>query len=183
MQQDGKKSLLLQTSYTTSHSPSLVPRTLRSLSLLQEDYNLLLISHFWCYTITRTEVVEMVLLFLIRVNTWQTHLHLAQPHNSGEHQTPYCALSHFQLCLYAVGIICIHFPFLFQDVFERGMELHAKVTLFGEGCHGHLAKQLYKCFNLREHCEPQTYAIGLKEVNCTCCSQMQQRVSIWRARS
>lgn len=45
------------------------------------------------------------------------------------------------------------------------MELHAKVTLFGEGCHGHLAKQLYKQFNLRENCEPQTYAIGLKEVN------------------
>ncbi|KAI4819643.1 hypothetical protein KUCAC02_004883, partial [Chaenocephalus aceratus] len=51
-----------------------------------------------------------------------------------------------------------------KDVFERGMELHAKVTLFGEGCHGHLAKQLYKQFNLRENCEPQTYAIGLKEV-------------------
>uniref|UniRef100_A0A8C6SZC9 Electron transfer flavoprotein-ubiquinone oxidoreductase n=1 Tax=Neogobius melanostomus TaxID=47308 RepID=A0A8C6SZC9_9GOBI len=50
------------------------------------------------------------------------------------------------------------------DVFERGMELHAKVTIFGEGCHGHLAKQLYKKFNLRENCEPQTYAIGLKEV-------------------
>ncbi len=48
------------------------------------------------------------------------------------------------------------------------MELHAKVTLFGEGCHGHLAKQLYKQFNLRENCEPQTYAIGLKEVNNTC---------------
>uniref|UniRef100_A0A8C7DR78 Electron transfer flavoprotein-ubiquinone oxidoreductase n=1 Tax=Oncorhynchus kisutch TaxID=8019 RepID=A0A8C7DR78_ONCKI len=51
-----------------------------------------------------------------------------------------------------------------EDVFERGMELHAKVTLFGEGCHGHLAKQLYRQFNLRENCEPQTYAIGLKEV-------------------
>ncbi|CAB1325618.1 unnamed protein product [Coregonus sp. 'balchen'] len=50
-----------------------------------------------------------------------------------------------------------------EDVFERGMELHAKVTLFGEGCHGHLAKQLYRQFNLRENCEPQTYAIGLKE--------------------
>lgn len=55
-------------------------------------------------------------------------------------------------------------PLLLQDVFERGMELHAKVTIFGEGCHGHLAKQLYKQFNLRENCEPQTYAIGLKEV-------------------
>uniref|UniRef100_A0A6Q2ZGX1 Electron transfer flavoprotein-ubiquinone oxidoreductase n=1 Tax=Esox lucius TaxID=8010 RepID=A0A6Q2ZGX1_ESOLU len=51
-----------------------------------------------------------------------------------------------------------------KDVFERGMELHAKVTLFGEGCHGHLAKQLYQRFNLRENCEPQTYAIGLKEI-------------------
>uniref|UniRef100_A0A8C1WRH1 Electron transfer flavoprotein-ubiquinone oxidoreductase n=1 Tax=Cyprinus carpio TaxID=7962 RepID=A0A8C1WRH1_CYPCA len=51
-----------------------------------------------------------------------------------------------------------------KDVFERGMELHAKVTLFGEGCHGHLAKQLYKQFNLRGNCEPQTYAIGLKEL-------------------
>uniref|UniRef100_A0A8C9VFP0 Electron transfer flavoprotein-ubiquinone oxidoreductase n=1 Tax=Scleropages formosus TaxID=113540 RepID=A0A8C9VFP0_SCLFO len=51
-----------------------------------------------------------------------------------------------------------------EDVFERGMELHAKVTVFGEGCHGHLAKQLYKRFKLRENCEPQTYAIGLKEL-------------------
>ncbi|KAM6924185.1 electron transfer flavoprotein-ubiquinone oxidoreductase, mitochondrial [Xenentodon cancila] len=51
-----------------------------------------------------------------------------------------------------------------KEVFERGMELHAKVTLFGEGCHGHLAKQLYKQFSLRENCEPQTYAIGLKEL-------------------
>ena len=54
--------------------------------------------------------------------------------------------------------------FFFQSNFERGMELHAKVTLFGEGCHGHLAKSLYKAFNLRENCDPQTYAIGLKEV-------------------
>ena len=44
------------------------------------------------------------------------------------------------------------------------MELHAKVTMFGEGCHGHLAKNMYKKFNLRENCDPQTYAIGLKEV-------------------
>lgn len=44
------------------------------------------------------------------------------------------------------------------------MELHAKVTIFGEGCHGHLAKNLYKKFSLRENCDPQTYAIGLKEV-------------------
>ncbi|GFX76156.1 electron transfer flavoprotein-ubiquinone oxidoreductase, mitochondrial [Trichonephila clavipes] len=51
-----------------------------------------------------------------------------------------------------------------KDSFERGMELHAKCTIFSEGCHGHLAKQLFKKFNLRANCEPQTYAIGLKEL-------------------
>jgi len=50
--------------------------------------------------------------------------------------------------------------------FARGMELHAKVVLFGEGCHGSLAKTLYqnKNFDLRANCQPQTYGIGLKEV-------------------
>ena len=56
------------------------------------------------------------------------------------------------------------FSHISQPIFERGMELHAKVTIFGEGCHGHLAKNLYKKFSLRENCDPQTYAIGLKEV-------------------
>ncbi|XP_035224138.1 electron transfer flavoprotein-ubiquinone oxidoreductase, mitochondrial-like isoform X1 [Stegodyphus dumicola] len=51
-----------------------------------------------------------------------------------------------------------------KESFERGMELHAKCTIFAEGCHGHLSKQLYKKFNLRANCEPQTYAIGLKEI-------------------
>ncbi|EDO47030.1 predicted protein [Nematostella vectensis] len=51
-----------------------------------------------------------------------------------------------------------------KDTFERGMELHAKVTLFSEGCHGHLAKGLYKRFNLRENCDDQSYGIGLKEL-------------------
>jgi len=44
------------------------------------------------------------------------------------------------------------------------MELHAKCTVFAEGCHGHLAKQLYKKFDLRTDCQPQTYAIGMKEL-------------------
>ncbi|KAK6975572.1 electron transfer flavoprotein-ubiquinone oxidoreductase mitochondrial [Biomphalaria glabrata] len=51
-----------------------------------------------------------------------------------------------------------------KDSFQRGMELHAKVTLFGEGCHGHLAKTLFKKFNLRENCDPQLYGIGVKEL-------------------
>ncbi|XP_028400016.1 electron transfer flavoprotein-ubiquinone oxidoreductase, mitochondrial-like [Dendronephthya gigantea] len=48
--------------------------------------------------------------------------------------------------------------------FERGMEFHAKLTLFGEGCHGHLAKTLFSKFDLRKNCQHQTYGIGLKEL-------------------
>ncbi|CAF3443279.1 unnamed protein product [Rotaria socialis] len=48
--------------------------------------------------------------------------------------------------------------------FARGMELHAKCTIFAEGCHGHLTKQLCKRFNLRKDSTPQTYGIGLKEI-------------------
>ncbi len=47
---------------------------------------------------------------------------------------------------------------------QPGMELHAKYTLFAEGCRGHLGKQLEAKFNLREGADPQTYAIGLKEL-------------------
>lgn len=54
---------------------------------------------------------------------------------------------------------------LWQATFERGLELHAKITVFAEGCHGHLAKQLYNKYNLRQNCQPQTYGIGLKEVS------------------
>lgn len=51
-----------------------------------------------------------------------------------------------------------------KDSFERGMELHAKATVFAEGCHGHLAKQLMNQFNLREGKCNQTYGIGIKEL-------------------
>ncbi len=48
--------------------------------------------------------------------------------------------------------------------FEPGIELHARYTLFAEGCRGSLTKQLETRFGLREGCDPQTYAIGLKEL-------------------
>jgi electron-transferring-flavoprotein dehydrogenase len=48
--------------------------------------------------------------------------------------------------------------------FERGMEFHARVTLFAEGCHGSLTKQLVKKFDLRSNSQPQTYGLGIKEV-------------------
>lgn len=51
-----------------------------------------------------------------------------------------------------------------KDSFEPGMELHAKYTLFAEGCRGHLGKQLIQQFNLDEQALPQHYGIGLKEL-------------------
>lgn len=48
--------------------------------------------------------------------------------------------------------------------FQRGMELHAKYTFFAEGCRGHLGKSLQDKFALRDGRDPQTYAIGIKEL-------------------
>jgi electron-transferring-flavoprotein dehydrogenase len=45
-----------------------------------------------------------------------------------------------------------------------GMELHAKQTIFAEGCRGHLTKTLFENFELREGKDPQTFAIGIKEL-------------------
>jgi electron-transferring-flavoprotein dehydrogenase len=44
------------------------------------------------------------------------------------------------------------------------MELRAAYTLFAEGCRGSLTKQLIERFRLREGHDPQTYAIGIKEL-------------------
>ncbi|KAI8809188.1 hypothetical protein BJ742DRAFT_771322 [Cladochytrium replicatum] len=51
-----------------------------------------------------------------------------------------------------------------RDNFERGMEIHAKVTLFAEGCHGSLTKKAIRKFDLRKDAQDQTYGLGLKEV-------------------
>ena len=51
-----------------------------------------------------------------------------------------------------------------KDSYEPGMELHAKYTVFAEGCRGHLGKQLIEKFNLRENADPQHYGIGIKEI-------------------
>ena len=48
--------------------------------------------------------------------------------------------------------------------FQRGMELRAPYTLLAEGCRGSLSKQAIARFALQEGAEPQTYAIGLKEL-------------------
>ncbi|KAG5983552.1 hypothetical protein E4U55_007887 [Claviceps digitariae] len=51
-----------------------------------------------------------------------------------------------------------------KDSFERGMEFHARVTMFGEGCHGSLTKQVIRKFDLRKDSQHQTYGLGIKEV-------------------
>jgi len=48
--------------------------------------------------------------------------------------------------------------------YTPGMELHAKYTIFSEGCRGHLGKQLQEKFNLREGTDPQHYGLGIKEL-------------------
>ena len=48
--------------------------------------------------------------------------------------------------------------------FERGMELHAKYTVFAEGSRGHLGRQLISKFKLDEGRDPQSYGIGIKEL-------------------
>ena len=44
------------------------------------------------------------------------------------------------------------------------MELNAKVTVFAEGCRGHLGKQLIKKYELDKEKSPQQYGIGFKEI-------------------
>jgi electron-transferring-flavoprotein dehydrogenase len=48
--------------------------------------------------------------------------------------------------------------------YEPGVELHAKYTLFGEGCRGSLGKDLMVKYDLRKNSDPQSYGIGIKEL-------------------
>ncbi len=51
-----------------------------------------------------------------------------------------------------------------KDSYMLGMELHAKYTLFAEGCRGHLGKQLIESFSLDDGKDPQHYGLGIKEI-------------------
>ncbi len=51
-----------------------------------------------------------------------------------------------------------------KDSYMPGMELHAKYTIFAEGCRGHLGKELQQRFNLNEGRSPQHYGLGIKEI-------------------
>ncbi len=51
-----------------------------------------------------------------------------------------------------------------HDGFQLGMELLGKYTVFAEGARGHLGKQLIARYGLDEGRDPQSYAIGIKEL-------------------
>ena len=51
-----------------------------------------------------------------------------------------------------------------KDAYAPGMALHAKYTVFAEGCRGHLGKQLIQRFALASGTDPQHYGIGIKEL-------------------
>ena len=51
-----------------------------------------------------------------------------------------------------------------KEANEPGINIKAKLTILGEGCRGHLGKQVINKFNLSEGKDPQHYGIGFKEV-------------------
>jgi electron-transferring-flavoprotein dehydrogenase len=51
-----------------------------------------------------------------------------------------------------------------KATYTQGMELHARYTLFAEGCRGHLGKELIRRFELDAGKDPQHYGIGIKEI-------------------
>ncbi len=51
-----------------------------------------------------------------------------------------------------------------SDQFQPGMALIAKYTLFAEGARGQLGRQLIEKFQLDQGRDPQSYAIGIKEL-------------------
>ncbi len=51
-----------------------------------------------------------------------------------------------------------------KEGYQPGIELRARQTLFAEGCRGSLTKTLFERFGLRDGVDPQTYAIGIKEL-------------------
>ena len=48
--------------------------------------------------------------------------------------------------------------------YTEGIDIHAPVTVLGEGCRGSISKQLIARYKLDAESDPQTYGIGLKEL-------------------
>ncbi len=50
------------------------------------------------------------------------------------------------------------------EAFQLGMELRGKYTIFAEGARGHLGQELIRRYSLDAGRDPQSYAIGIKEL-------------------
>ena len=69
-----------------------------------------------------------------------------------------------QVCGVATGDMGLSRSGEQKDTFMQGMEIHAKYTLFSEGCRGHLGKQIIAKYGLDKNKDPQHYGIGIKEL-------------------
>ncbi len=47
---------------------------------------------------------------------------------------------------------------------QPGVEIHARQTIFAEGCYGFLSRQVIDKYGLERNSTPQTYGLGIKEV-------------------
>ena len=50
------------------------------------------------------------------------------------------------------------------ELFQPGINILAKQTVLAEGCRGSLTEQAIKTFSLRDGCDMQSYALGIKEL-------------------
>ncbi len=50
------------------------------------------------------------------------------------------------------------------ELFQPGIDIMATQTVLAEGCRGSLTEEAITHFHLREHCDMQTYALGIKEL-------------------
>ena len=51
-----------------------------------------------------------------------------------------------------------------SERYQPGIEIRAPYTVFAEGCRGHLGRELEAQFHLRKNSDPQSYALGIKEL-------------------
>jgi len=51
-----------------------------------------------------------------------------------------------------------------KSSYTPGMEIRGKYTILSEGCRGHLGKEIIEKFSLDDHCDPQHYGLGIKEL-------------------
>src|SRR5699024_8231161 len=51
-----------------------------------------------------------------------------------------------------------------KDSYVQSIEIHAPVTVLGEGCRGHLTTRAIRKYELDADSDPQTYGIGLKDL-------------------